>query len=428
MLCTINTQVGGVATDQKTRAFNFWNSFVEIVTASAGSTPVNNPVNTSGVRDTNYNCITVISNTEAGGWSESSGNFYNATATYNASQPRAYADVYRSSGKSTYPWYRVGFTNYSYPYNNQFTSYPGLRTGCGCTSSDPATTAWESAENNFKNSITSPATTLSAQTAVGEFGGETITDNMLRVDQVNQTFHVAATQDYIIITTNQYLWYFGIRTVAPWETGRSDNPPWVHFAYTRWSTQGTFGSSNTSHADRVAAFSSTLEQNNLTQRTPQLYGQYKTQQAIYSTITGSGFNLNNFTTRMGYVPAGNHFVTGNTIPPIINTPLNSEYGQYAASDAPTGSYYVLWDGMVTDSATGLAVPPAFPVTFKIAYYSDGSTMGEAPGIYKGPFLSPNGKTNFITAASYNINGESYVPVYTGHTTVNYRDLWFLRSA
>jgi hypothetical protein len=427
MLCTIDTQVGGVATDQKTRAFNFWNSFVEIVTASAGSTPVNNPVNTSGVRDTNYNCITVISNTEAGGWSESSGNFYNATATYNASQARAYADVYRSSGKSTYPWYRVGFTNFTYPYSSSFTTYPGVRTGCGCTSSDPATTVWESAENDFKYSITSPSTGLTTQTAIGDFGGETIPENMLRVDKVSETFYVAATQDYIIITTNQYLWYFGIRTVAPWENSRTDNPPWVHFAYTRTSNSGTYGAVN-NHAERVAAFSSALEQDNLTQRTPQLYGQYLTNQQGYRPITGSGLYTNSFVERMGYVPAGNPFVNYNIIPPIINTTLNSDYGQYAAADAPALTYYVLWDAMVTDSATGLAVPPAYPVTFRMAYSSDGSAMGQAPGIYKGPFLSPNGKTNFITAGNYTIGGDSYVPVYAGHITADYRDLWFLRSA
>ena len=127
MLCTINTEVGGVATDQKSRDFNFWSSLVAIATAAAGATPSNKPVNSSGVRNNSYECITVLSNTEGGGWTAGASNGFGAAATFNASAAASYADLYRTSGKSGYPWYRVTFGHYSATYAGSFTSYPGIQ-------------------------------------------------------------------------------------------------------------------------------------------------------------------------------------------------------------------------------------------------------------------------------------------------------------
>ena len=110
MLCKIDPTVGGVSTDQKTRYFNIMCSLQEILTAGAGTSPTVNPVSTGGTKDTNYNCITTLANTDAGGWLTGASNFYDATTTYNATVGQEHMDVYRASGKSTYPNYRIVFT------------------------------------------------------------------------------------------------------------------------------------------------------------------------------------------------------------------------------------------------------------------------------------------------------------------------------
>ena len=86
MLCKINATVGG-ATDEKARAINFLRAIQAICTAPAGSTPsvasVTTPtaspsIGTSGSADV---ITSVISNTEAGGWTSSASTTITSTAT-----------------------------------------------------------------------------------------------------------------------------------------------------------------------------------------------------------------------------------------------------------------------------------------------------------------------------------------------------------
>ena len=124
MLCTINADVGAVATDQKSRFFNVMSSIHAIATAAAGATPSNKPVNSSGVRNNSYECITVISNTEGGGWSAGNSNFFSNSATFSSSSGTQYLDLYKNSGKSGYPWYRIAMGLYNYPFNSSFSGLP----------------------------------------------------------------------------------------------------------------------------------------------------------------------------------------------------------------------------------------------------------------------------------------------------------------
>ena len=117
MLCKINPTLGS-ATDERARAINWLRAVQAICTASAGSTPsvasVNTPtaspvIGTSG----SVNVITeVISNTEAGGWNNSPST--NITPNYNTAFASPYQlDLYRDSGKATYPYRKMSFrTNY----------------------------------------------------------------------------------------------------------------------------------------------------------------------------------------------------------------------------------------------------------------------------------------------------------------------------
>ena len=215
MLCTIDPAVGGHANDQKSRHYNVLASIHAIATAAAGSTPTNAPVNSSGTRNNSLDCISVISNTEAGGWLTSTSNHYTASSTFTASAGSQWLDLYKETGKTTYPYYRVAFGTVDYPFSGNFTNYPGVRWYAGCTTDDPASVAIESSNVNYyqrprDNQYTSGAT------AVAEGVGATTTNHRLRFDEPGRTYTVAVTANYIIIATPDYLFYFGIRTVGGW--------------------------------------------------------------------------------------------------------------------------------------------------------------------------------------------------------------------
>jgi hypothetical protein len=424
MLCTINPDVGSHANDQKSRHYNVMASIHAIATAAAGSSPVNNPVNGSGTRNTSHNCITVISNTEAGGWLASTSNHYTAASTFTANAASQWLDLYKETGKTTYPYYRVAFGTVDYPFNTSFTSYPGVRWHAGCSTENPASVAIESTNADFfqrprDNQYTSGAT------AVAEGVPGTTTNHRARFDESGRTYTVAITANYIAIVSVDYFWYFGIRTVGGWETSRVDNPPWVLLAYTRReNTNGLTTSSNSinsGHTEHVAAWAATINSAGTqfgTGTTTGLFGgrQYNSTSACQMT------GLNGWTQ---YFPIASSTYHSNRAirMPIFQTPLNSNWGPYNNSS----SYYYYADGVVADTTSGLSVPPVYPVVFACCQMDNLSTaIGTAPGIFKGMNGTTAMTDYFVTGSSYTIGGETYVPVRTGNST--YKDLWFLRAA
>lgn len=420
MLCTVNTEVGGVGNDQKSRHFNLMSSIVAIATAAPGATPTNNPVNSSGTRNTNYNCITVLSNTDGGGWTAGNSNAFSPSATFNASAAAQFLDLYRVSGKSTYPWYRISFSAYAYPFNSSFTSYPFINYSAGCTSSDPSTTAITSAENGYKYAYTSPSSTTSMTTAwdYSEYNDPTNT-NRMRFDESGKTWYVACTQNYLIIANNEQMWYWGVRSVGGWELARTDNPPWVHFTYNRKNYYGMQAS--VSHTDRAIAWSAGLKPD-ATQQAAALFGQHQ-MGTSNCALTGQAEN--------DYKPFANHLPgTGlandyrRVRAPLFNSPLASNYGPYNYAST---SYQFPFESPIADSVTGLNVPPVYPVVFHSMDYQNGAgASGVAPGIYKGMCTNTTGLDQFVTAASYTVGSDTYIPIRTGHAT--FPDLWLLRSA
>lgn len=424
MLCTIDPGVGGHANDQKSYTYNVLASINAIATAAAGATPVNNPVNSSGTRNTNYNCITVISNTEAGGWSSSTSNHYTSASTFSGSAATQYLDLYKATGKTTYPYYRMAIGTYDYAFNSSFTSYPGLRWWCGCTTSDPTSVAVNSSEADF---FTRPlnAQYTSGATAVSDPAAGTSNDHKLRFDESGRTYTVAVTANYLIIVAPDYLWYFGIRTVGGWEISRTDNPPWVHFSYTRrnltYGIATTSTNNSTNHTESAAAWGATINSSG-TQISPSntlgIYGGRTGVSTAYCALTG----MNGW---QQIYPAHNGNYHSNAVLrlPLFNSPLNSNWGAYNNSS----NYYYYQDGVVADSTTGLTVPPVHPVVFTLCNMSNLSTAtGVAPGIYKGMMGTAAMTDYFITGSSYTIGGDTFIPVRTGHPT--YKDVWFIRSA
>jgi hypothetical protein len=424
MLCTIDPDVGGHANDQKSRHYNVMASIHAIATAAAGATPVNNPVNSSGTRNNSHNCITVISNTEAGGWLASTSNHYTSSSTFTASAASQWLDLYKETGKTTYPYYRVAFGTVDYPFNSSFTSYPGVRWHAGCTTDNPTSVAIESSNANYfqrprDNQYTSGAT------AVAEGVGATTTNHRARFDESGRTYTVAITANYIIISTPDYLFYFGIRTVGGWELSRTDNPPWVVMAYTRReNSAGLTGSASSvqyNHTEHVAAWAATINSAGTqvgTGVTTGIFGGrvYNSTQQCQMTGFNGWSQMNSYATQTYH---SNRILRN----PLFQSPLNSNWGQYINNS----SYYYYSDGVVADTATGLSVPPVYPVVFNCCNMeSSAYAIGTAPGILKGMHGTTAMTDYFVTGSSYTIGGETYVPVRTGNTS--YKDLWFLRAA
>jgi hypothetical protein len=420
MLCQINPSVGSHADNGRSRAYNFWCSVHAIATAAAGSTPTVNPVNSSGTRNTSHNCITVLGNTEAGGWLAGTSNHYTASSTYNNNAGTIYLDLYRESGKSTYPWYRMCWWS-SYNYTNGFDSYPGFQYLNGCTSSNPTTTAITSAESAFYGWPLGSNQYGNNPTAVYHNVTTTNNEHSPRVEEAGKTFLCAVTSNYIIISANDFLYYFGIRTVGGWELNRTDNPPWAHFFYTRRENYyglSTSGSVNQNHTTKVAAWGATINAAG-TQLAPQLFGQR-------SDISTHSCSLTGFTGWQSKtnVP-GNLYQASRPIrTPLFNTELNSNWGVYGGN---WNSYYYYTDSVVADTVTGLSVPPVYPVVFNLMDGNNNSAaIGTAPGIYKGMNGTAAYVNNFVTGATYTIGADTYYTVRSGRA--DYFDLWFIRSA
>lgn len=418
MLCTVNTQVGGSGDDQKSRHFNLLSSIVAIATAAPGATPTNNPVNSAGTRNNSYNCITVLSNTEGGGWTAGTSNAFSPSATFNGSAAAQYLDLYRVSGKSTYPWYRIAMSAYVYPFNSSFTTYPFIDYSAGCTTSDPSTVAIGSTENGFKYGFTSPSSYSSITTAYDvSTWNDPSNSQRIRFDETGKTWYVACTQNYLIIANDNSLWYWGIRSVGGWELARTDNPPWVHFTYSRKNNYGVQNSD--SHMDRSMAWSSGIR-SDAVQQAAALYGQHN---CGGSTCCVTGQGENTYQPFMYQFPAPLQNYKGIRLP-LFNSALSSNYGPYN-----TGSYSYTYpnEAPIADSVTGLNVPPVYPVVFHIVDYQNGYVAsGVAPGIYKGMCATAAALNQFVTAASYTIGSDTYVPIRSGHSS--YPDLWMLRSA
>lgn len=421
MLALISPEVGGVSTDQKTRHFNVMCAIHAIATAGAGTTPTVNPVNTSGTKNNSYNCITVISNTEAGGWSAGTSNFFTASATYSSSAGAQVLDLYRTTGKSTYPYYRMVLGCTSYPFNSSFTSYPGVDWYAGHGTSDPSTTTYSS-DTNYSNGTNSWRST----------DCETMTapSTNLRFDVTGETFYVASTANYLIIVTPVCIWYYGIRSTAAWESSRTDNPPWVSMKM-NYSNAGTYGQvgGSFSMSDHICAWSSGLYYDASQQLAPKKFGQYSNNASTCS-VMGMGSSSGNGTytggyssySGSGYPAGGGSYINQYS---CIRQPVMIFSSMWGTSGITQYTYAPPIEGATIDPNTGLTVPGAYPITIH-GYYNYYGWSGTLPGLYKGM----NGQRSYLatvaSASSYTIGSDSWVPVFSLNKTQG--DLFFLRSA
>jgi len=408
MLVSINPSVGGVSTDAQTRFFNFMCALHSVATCAAGGTPTAvNPTNTSGTKNTSYNCITVLSNTEAGGWTAGTSNNVTAATAYNASAASLVVDLYSSSGKSSVPYLRQTFGNFSYAFSSgSFTSYPQLQWYQGHTSNNPASTVYSS-DTNFYNGTTSVVRPTGSWTSDPNQYPITVSNN-------GDTIYLAVTANYLIIVTPKGMCYFGLRTQAGWETARTDNPPWCAFCFNEGNVG--FMATNSPHTDYIYAWMAGINQAG-TQLAPAKRGSVNDYAYSAHSVTGQGINGGNLNEWNN---------TSTTIRPLFQ--LAYPAGSYGASI--NSGYNWSPDAPITDPVTGLTVPPAWPIIYSYAAGSSAAATytcsGQIPGILKGMSHFSAGLTYFANATEYVISGTSYVPVLTGGTT--YPDLFLLRKA
>lgn len=421
MLVQVNTEfAGSITTDAKIRFFNFMSCLYAVATAAAGSTPVVNPYDSAiSGKNTNYNCITVLSNTEAGGWTAGASNNITTSTTYNASAASYFVDLYQSTGKSSAPYLRAIFGNLSYPFSNaSFTTYPNMEYLVGHTTANPASAAY-TGDADFSN----------ASTSTGRWGTRYTGYNSITsaidavpydVSKTGQTYYIACTANYIIITSGLGAIYFGLRSVSPWELSRTDNPPWVtwsnyigvNYSNHLYSTTGT-------HFTSYEAWGAPINQSTGVQvaarkmgRGSQLY--YNTSPSDYLTgltVSTTGNQTSQGSLANGLAPATYPFASAFNI--SFNTaPLN-------------------FDGAVIDPVTGLEVPPAYPMTVR-GYYTAGSIhytlMGIMPGILRGPTNITTNIDAMLTSSEYTIGDSSYIPVRVCVGNNIGPDVFFLRKA
>lgn len=388
-----------------TRAFNFLCALHSLATCAAGATPTAvNPVSSSNsTKDTNFNCIKLLSNTEAGGWTAGASNNMTAATAYSASAGAVLVDLYRDSGKTTYPWYRytIGTNSYTFGGGN-FATYSQLEIwggSSGSSSMNPATTGFGSDSSYINGSTSFVRGTTN--------WGSSLAQQPLNIGAGHNEIYVAVTANYLIISQPNQMVYYGIRNQAGWELSRTDNPAWASFGFTGDNGSDYHVVTNGQHTEWCWAWMSTI--NNVgTTAGPGKRGSQKSYETGMNVITGQQYNGS----------GNNQFNSpnGGYLRPLfpMGYPSRNSVGYGWAPEAP-----------VTDPVTGLTVPPAYPIVYNYGD-SSGTCSGQIPGIYKGMSADATGLNTYVTASEYVIDGQTYVPVRTANT--NYPELFFLRKA
>jgi hypothetical protein len=425
MLVKINPSLGTSNNTSYLWSYNFMRCIDAIVTASAGSTPSVNPLTAANTYDTSVNLITsVISNTEAGGWTRSSSfNLVDASYTSSKFDDGSYrADYYNSTGKSVYPYKKFtlkpqnGTTWTSYPYLDFIygihtaTDYSGT-SGYAYNGFDAATTSFNICESGSPGYQTW-YNCFPLYVATGRSG----TTGTASVNY--QEYLTAATQDYVIIMNpfNSIL-YAGLRTTQAWENSYNNNPPvvgWCYnvYPYYSWSYQ----------ANTKFMWALTMDGTGTVRTTPAKATNY---------ITGAD---NNYVSVTGHtVVHGSGNVGIQSLKPVGDITGAPIIRSCTISNTANGSPGYRQPPVV--DSTGTLVPPAVPINMMLAHQSTVSAYtffnagGQCLGIYKSLGGSDSYMNNYYTSTSqtFTVGSDSYVPYVVGPDTL-YRDMFLVRKA
>lgn len=430
MLCKINATVGG-ATDQKARAINWLRAIQAICTAAAGTTPSVASVTTPTASPTigvsgSVNVITeVISNTEAGGWTASASS--NVQSNYDASFAVPYqVDLYRDSGKATYPYRKLSFrANPVYPFNGSYSSYPVIAVTHGFNTAQAATgnyllgTRW--------NSLASDGVYARNYFDVNYYDGGENTDFWPQAGE----WLVASTDRYFILMSGSTggsavgypgaMMYVGLRTTNVWEDQYDDNPPLASVVYSGSERHSSGNGQNASMWCRTMGPTGTVNSTPAWYRIQnQSSGSWTNQMDVSGNYVCplSGWNnqgtaLSSFSTSPRY-----HWANQMQVPMLPGGwgMMRSRYRENTQVVGP-----------VTDPATGVMVPPAYPITFARNLQSSHNSGGTAIGLYKSLSGTDTFLQNYYSPGqTFVVNNEAYYAYAIGNDS-NFRDLFLVRK-
>lgn len=432
MLCKINPTLGG-ATDEKARAINFLRAIQAICTAPAGSTPsvasITTPtaspvIGTAGSVDV---ITEVISNTEAGGWTTSAST--DITSNYNATYSTPYTlDLYRASGKATYPYRKLSFrTNLSYAFNSTYSAYPYIVCSHGFN------TATDATGNYLLGTNATLPETNGTGTLLYKFDV-----NYGSVSSVTTNFRPAA-GEWLIASTDRYfiavsgglgttgnpgtLMYVGLRTTSAWEDQYDDNPPLASVVYDGSQYYVNGCGSNASMFARTFQYTGSYNSN------PAWYRMNNYPEDALSATVGD-FQGTNFDPLSG--------VNYAAAPSSTNTLMNQQYLWNNQMQVPmcggVGGLFrskhrqdTAMTGPVSDPSTGLLVPPAYPITFARHSQTSMNPGGQAIGLYKSMGGSETFLQRYYTPGqTFVVNNEGYYAYSLGNNAL-YRDLFLIRK-
>jgi hypothetical protein len=435
MLCKINATVGG-ATDEKARAINFLRAIEAICTAPAGSTPsvpsitapnASPAIGTAGSVDV---ITEVISNTEAGGWTSSSST--NVVSNYNTSFTEPYrVDLYRDSGKALYPYRKLTFrTNIGYYFNAAYATYPYIHASHGFNTVTTASGLYMTAVNNVDIPETNGTGTMRYKHDVNYADTSTEAANLFQ-PRVGEWL-VASTDRYFICMSGGtsaisagspgYLMYVGLRTTGAWEDQYDDNPPLASVCFDGSIHYQNGGGSHASMFARTFQFTGAYNSN------PAWYRIYNANSGV-SASTGdfggnnidplSGVNYTAFPSSTTQL-MNQQFLWGNQ----MQIPMCGGVGGLFRTKHRQNTTMT---GPVTDTATGLLVPPAYPITFARHHQTSMNPGGQAIGLYK----SLGGTETFLQryytpGQTFVVNNEAYYSYAIGNDA-SHRDLFLIRK-
>lgn len=396
-----------------------------ISSGSALSWVITNPNSVSISSSTSISCgtlgagnciVSVISNTEAGGWTASSSDTTPTTgySAANASIPSYICDLYvQNTGKTTYPYQKATFaTNPSYAFSNassptyaKVTAYHFASATSSATVSMPLTLNASNPQYHLNDTTTIAAHLVSPASCLAANNSATL-------------FHtMACTENYIHIIHPYYILSMGYRETQAWEANYNDNPPIYGFGIS--TITDTYLYPNASYAWMRSMSGSGGVNSNIAfgaNHSTAVAGAYTNAVTGYSMTTGTG--------AVNYYDTGSARTGGSASPGTRNglVPLMH------LSGIGDGIYPIIIGPNV--DANGAWVPPAIPINISIQLYNPSiymNTGGKVKGLYKS-LSNHKGSytmTNYYTAgATYTVDGDSYYPVLGGRGY----DLFLVRKA
>jgi hypothetical protein len=422
MLVTFDISAGGTVTDPKALSINYLRCVKAIATASASSTPSVTPLTGPSALGAGNCIVSVISNTEAGGWTASSSDT-TPTTSYNASNasiPSYITDLYvQNTGKTTYPYQKVTFaTNPSYAFSNaSYPTYPKITAYHFASATSSATVSMPlTFDANYPQYHLNDTTTVAAHLVSPA--------SCLAANNSATLFHtMACTENYIHIIHSYYILSCGYRETQAWEANYNNNPPIYGFGVSTITDVAV-------NPDAAYAWMRSISGSGSVNTAYTFGNNHSVAAAGTYTNSVTGYTKNNGAVTAGYIDLlaarnGGGATAGarNGLVPLM---------LLSGLDDPTYKPSSPIIGPNTD-ANGAWVPPAIPINISMQSYNSSSsslfmnTGGKVKGLYKS--LS-NGKgqftmSNFYTAgATYTVDGDSYYPVLGGRGY----DLFLVRKA